>query len=290
MKKKEKYCIVTTQPFKMTETNQDFIAVVVFDSFYDHEDEHERKNIQIKRMIAFQKRPRDIYAETRGERLLARTEKIKSGSYYSLPEIFALLKTALENMESNGPKRADLLKKTKNAIDVYTAIPRALDILQKRMPVVLINSYLQISHLRRDISKNMEIFGAPGNVDEKVVRLLENLEEVLYRASEAMLGFWKSMPDVALRLPFEITKDFLSSDVFESDPYRRYTISSMLPYWVDPRIMAMINEARKNMFQIPPLPIMTATELLSQQLREGTAKCEEGPGEGLGLAYYTLYV
>jgi len=273
----------------MTEPNQYVTEVVVFDNLYDH-DEGERTVIQIKRKIAFQKRVRDLYAETRGERLSARLEKIKSGSYYSLPEIFALLTTAIKNMESaHGTRRAVLLKKTKSAIDVYTAIPRALDILQKRMPVVLINTYLQIAHLRRDISENMEIFGAR-NVDEKVVRLLENLEEVLYKASEAMLGFWKSMPDVTLRLPFEISKDILSADVFESDPYRRYTISSMLPYWLDPRIMAMINEARQNMFQIPPLPIMTATELLRQQLHDGTAKCESGSGEGRGLTYYTLYV
>jgi len=82
------------------------------------------------------------------------------------------------------------------------------------------------------------------NYNVAVVTEIDNMTEYMNKIRAKILTFWENQPEILIRLPphcFEITPAlFLSKD------YSPYTMGKkMMPSWVDPMVVAMMNEARK---------------------------------------------
>lgn len=227
--------------------------------------------IKIMRATDYHYRKRDLYAETREERYLAREERNAANEHYTLPEIFNIIKDKL-NLGSDYGTRKNVIQRSRKVTELYEAIPKAMNILQKRMPCVVFSAFKQTTPLLQDIESVTPRFdGTRGERDEKVMGILQKAEDVLMIAREKMEHFWKKNPELLLALPHDILIEVVSRDLFLSPLYLPFTTGqSELPKWVDPELMTCLNEARTQL-ELPPHPklVMTPEMFLQEQMIDG---------------------
>jgi len=229
--------------------------------------------IEIKRHVPYLARSRDLYADTREERRLAREDQLKRNGKYSLPQIYSVLK---DNADIKMNPHLQHVKKcwikTEAAIKIYNMINMCIDTIHERMPPVLVKSYLQMDTLFQEIQEILEKYDHPRHPDRIVEKVYE-LEDILLKSREIIEDFWLKRPEVALRLPSEILHRIFSPSVFARELYLPYTFGhSPLPEWTDPEIIYMINEARKTLGLDISSEIVCPKMLLSRSFKHTVGK------------------
>lgn len=202
----------------------------------------EIKHIEIRRRFPFQSRPRDLFAETREERWLARIDRREMKYKYSLPMIYAEIKLGIDRSIPSFMWDGEdvIIFRAKRIVRMYKIISESVEQIHKRMPEFLMKSYLQIDVLFEDIEDAVRACDT-----EKSVTILTKVGDILFKTKEIIESFWKKRPELALRLPSVILKNILSEDLFESHDYLPYTFGAQpLPAWTDPMVVSIINKTR----------------------------------------------
>ena len=125
---------------------------------------------------------------------------------------------------------------------IYTEIPQTLNLFYNTMPRLMLKVYEKIYELQEEFKRCIEYYIHMNEITQVINEIIVILET----AKERFHCFWRINPDKAIRIPYNISQNILSTEIFLTENYLPYTIGiETLPKWIDPSIVMMMNEARK---------------------------------------------
>lgn len=123
----------------------------------------------------------------------------------------------------------------------YTKVQLVFNLFYNTLPRLMLKVYEKIYTLKGELNRFIEQYL---HLSE-IVEVLNELIDVLDEAKEGFHCFWRTNPESAIRIPYGISQNIISTELFLTDTYLPYIMGNPLPEWIDPQIVMMMNEARK---------------------------------------------
>jgi len=164
---------------------------------------------------------------------------------YNVLDIYRFMKTTTDQVVPDLPRGdvSGLLSNLHYIQELYTETTKVLTILQSRLPGVLVKQYEMIEFLTNEIGEEIKYY-LEFEMDDVLNRLWD-VRRILQEAKKKIILFWRQIPEFFIRLPINITREFLSPQLFLSGDYFPYITGSPLPEWTDPDVIAAMNVALK---------------------------------------------
>jgi len=189
------------------------------------------KFVQIFRSLYYEFNPHDLSTQTKEAEI-----------YRLLKDNVARIDNTIDDEDIEG-----IVRNLNHITIIYTFLPNYLDIVQKRMPRLLIIFYEKIETLADNIDRLIEYYidiGTPQALD--LLSKLVGVKEILESAQRFIMAFWKESPEIFFRMPLRIIEDESTVSLFETDTFIPYIMGNVeLPLWTDPSIVSVINDTRK---------------------------------------------
>lgn len=189
------------------------------------------KFVQIFRSLYYDFNPHDLTTQTKEAEI-----------YRLLKDNVARIDNTIDDEDIEG-----ILRNLNHITIIYTFLPNYLDIVQKRMPRLLIIFYEKIETLADNIDRLIEYYtdiGTPQALD--LLSKMISVKEILESVQSFVMTFWKESPEIFFRMPLRIIENESTVSLFETDTFVPYIMGKVeLPLWTDPSIVSVINETRK---------------------------------------------
>lgn len=172
------------------------------------------------------------YTYTPGDLIKPRTDVAKI--YWLLKDNLSKINVDVEHHDTEG-----ILQNIAHMDIIYTKLPENLNIVQERMPRMLISFYEKIESHTFNLDRLIKVHTT------ELLDLLISTKQLLHDAKMRIMTFWKERPEIFLRLPMRIICDEMTIDLFQSERYLPYILGRSLPLWNDPVTISIMNETRK---------------------------------------------
>lgn len=257
--------------------------ITVFNTSEINYDTGLMERIEIKRRFEYMWRERDLYAETREERFLARRDMNNANDLITLPTIYKIVHGNVNPVIRPGIKIRDaVILRTKGAIKAFTVINKHIKTIHRRMPLLIIASYEQIDKLFEEMTGMYQNYEG----DDKVITLIDILSDLLLTAKEVIEHFWKKSPELALKLPSNIVKSIITVDLLLTPDYVQYVLEHPEMPWLDPFVVVKLNEAMEIMKINKTFEAQIPRKLLDESIATGQATKKTVNG----VVVYTIYL
>jgi len=198
------------------------IEILVATQYYNS------KFVQIFRSLYYDFMPNDLSTQTKEAEI-----------YRLLKENVSRINTFIDDDDIEG-----IARNLRHISTIYTFLPEYLDIVQKRMPRLLITFYEKIETLGTNIDHLIEYYTEMETPELHANLLL--VRKILKNAEGFIMKFWKESPEIFFRMPLRITEKDSTVELFETDRFLPYIMGDVaLPLWTDPVTITVINDTRK---------------------------------------------
>jgi len=190
--------------------------------------------VQIFRSLYYHYTPKD---------LLSKTKTNEGRIYWLLKDNIDKINVAVDDDDIE-----NILLNIHHLTIIYKNLPDNLEIVQRRMPRLLISFYEKIETFLFNICYLVEYYTNLPKTEEKikVLHKLITVKQLLKDAKRNIMIFWQELPIIFFRMPLRIIQDEITVELFSSVRFLPYMLGdALLPSWTDPEVISVINETRK---------------------------------------------
>lgn len=169
------------------------------------------------------------------------TQRYKKENGFNAQNIYCMVDSLTNVVYAGNGNISGLLDNLLIIKRFYTRVQLVFNLFYNTFPRLMFKVYEKIYTLKDELNRYIEQYVHLVEITQVLNELIDLLEE----AKEGFHCFWCANPESAIRIPYYISQNILSTEIFLTDKYLPYIMGNPLPKWVDPQIVMMINEARK---------------------------------------------